>query len=188
VERLRHSVGKSWLLTAAASLVGVAALVAAGCGGGSGEAADERVAALEQQVSNLKGDANYWQQLTRLMKPVELSSMTDHRAYMLPSGYLLALHFDNMDLDKAENLNWVALGVPGTFCKKDQQRAESEFGPGVTHFHDLAADTHGGKPGAKGVWFVHVAVRDFTSPMSEGPVEGGKPDSGFMPTPAPTCA
>ena len=114
--------------------------------------------------------------------------MTDHRAYMLPSGYLLALHFDNMDLDKAENLNWVALGVPGTFCKKDQQRAEQEFGPGFTHFHDLKADTHGGKPGAKGVWFVHVGVRDFGSPMSEGPVSGGEIDSGFMPTRAPACA
>lgn len=166
----------------------VVSLFAAGCGGDEGGASEADAADLRAQLADAEQDSRYWQQLTSLMEPVELKSMTDHRAYMLPSGYLLALHFDNMDLDQAENLNWVALGVPGTFCKKDQQRAETEFGPGVTHFHDLEADTHGGKPGADGVWFVHVAVRDFTSPMSEGPVEGGKPDSGFMPTPAPTCA
>jgi hypothetical protein len=171
-----------------APLVVAIALLASACGGDEGGASEAEAADLRAQLADARHDSRYWQQLTSLMEPVELKSMTDHRAYMLPSGYLLALHFDNMDLDKAENLNWVALGVPGTFCKKDQQRAESEFGPGVTHFHDLEADTHGGKPGAEGVWFVHVAVRDFTSPMSEGPVEGGKPDSGFMPTPAPTCA
>lgn len=166
----------------------VVALVAVGCGGDEGGASEAEAADLRAQLADASQDSRYWQQLTNLMEPVELKSMTDHRAYMLPSGYLLALHFDNMDLDQAENLNWLALGVPGTFCKKDQDRVEQEYGPGVTHFHDLEADTHGGKPGANGVWFVHVAVRDFTSPMSEGPVEGGKPDSGFMPTPAPTCA
>jgi hypothetical protein len=93
-----------------------------------------------------------------------------------------------MDLAQAENLNWVALGVPGTFCKRDQQRVEREFGSGFTHFHDLEADTHGGKPGARGVWFVHVGVRDLESPMSTGPVTGGEIDGGFMPTPAPDCA
>ncbi|MGH3032540.1 MAG: hypothetical protein ACRDNE_17595 [Gaiellaceae bacterium] len=113
--------------------------------------------------------------------------MTDHRAYMLPSGYLLALHFDDLELAQAKNLNWVALGVPGTFCKADQQRVEREFGSGFIHFHDLEADTHGGEPGAKGVWFVHVGVRDFESPMSTGPVTGGEVDDGFMPTPPPNC-
>ena len=168
-----------------ARLVGavlVVGLAAAGCGG-----SDDRAASDNQQVAfQVERDARYWQQLTNLFEPVELASMTDHRAYMLPSGYLLALHFDDMDLQQAENLNWVALGVPGRFCAKDQARVEDESGPGFTHFHDLEADTHDGEPGAKGVWFVHSGVRDFESPMSEGPVTKGI-DDGFMPTPAPAC-
>jgi hypothetical protein len=175
-------------LFAFAPLVVAVSLAATGCGGDEGGASEAEAADLRAQLADARQDSRYWQQLTNLMEPVELQSMTDHRAYMLPSGYLLALHFDNMDLEQAENLNWVALGVPGTFCKTDHRRVEEEFGPGVTHFHDLEADTHGGKPGAEGVWFVHVAVRDFTSPMSEGPVEGGKPDAGFMPTAPPACA
>jgi hypothetical protein len=179
----RH--GSLWTLVA---VVVAASLLATACGGTGGGASEEEVDELRASLASAREDSKYWRQLTGLMKPVELSSMTDHRAYMLPSGYLLALHFDNLDLDEAQNLNWVALGVPGTFCKKDQQRVEAEFGPGFTHFHDLEADTHGGKPGANGVWFVHVGVRDFESPMSEGPVHGGKIDSGFMRTPAPRCA
>ena len=177
---------RPWLI---ALLTVAVALVAAGCGGSDDEAAatEGEVAKLRTELAGAKQDVKYWRQLTNLLEPVELKSMTDHRAYMLPSGYLLALHFDNMDLEKAKNLNWVALGVPGRFCGKDQQRVESDFGPGFTHFHDLKADTHGGKPGAKGVWFVHVGVRDFESPMSEGPVSGREIDRGFMPTPAPRC-
>jgi hypothetical protein len=169
------------------ALVLVIVLAAAGCGGSDDETVaggDQESAAAES--SELRQDARYWQQLTSLFEPVELASMTDHRAYMLPSGYLLALHFDDMNLEQAKNLNWVALGVPGRFCEKDQARVEAEFGPGFTHFHDLEADTHGGKPGAEGVWFVHSGVRDFESPMSEGPVTKGI-DDGFMPTPAPNC-
>ncbi len=169
-------------------VVVAAALLATACGGDGGDASDAEAADLRAELTDARQDAQYWQQLTSLFEPVELKSMTDHRAYMLPSGYLLALHFDDMDLEKAENLNWVALGVPGTFCKKDHARVEQEFGRGFTHFHDLEADTHGGKAGAEGVWFVHVGVRDFESPMSEGPVSGGEIDSGFMPTPAPNCA
>lgn len=106
---------------------------------------------------------------------------------MLPSGVVLALHLDNMDLAKAENLNWVALGIPGKFCKSDQERIEKEYGAGkgiFTHFHDLKNDVHGGRPGAEGVWFVHVAVREFEAPW--GNVQSG-PDTKFMPTPAPSC-
>jgi hypothetical protein len=33
---------------------------------------------------------------------------------------------------------------------------------------------HAGKPGVKGVWFVHVGARDFTSPF--GKIEAGKVD------------
>jgi hypothetical protein len=156
-----------------------AALAVTGCGGSD----EESVA--PDELSALRQDARYWKQLTSLFEPVEATSMSDHRAYMLPSGYLLALHFDNLDLEQARNLNWVALGVPGRFCKSDQARVEKKFGPGFTHFHDLAADTHGGKPGAKGVWFVHSAVRGFEAPW--GQVAQGV-DSKFMPTAAPNCA
>jgi hypothetical protein len=170
------------------ALVLVIVLAAAGCGGSDDETAASRdPESGAADSSELRQDARYWQQLTSLFEPVELPSMTDHRAYMLPSGYLLALHFDDMDLEQAKNLNWVALGVPGRFCKKDQARVEAEFGQGFTHFHDLEADTHGGEPGAEGVWFVHSGVRDFESPMSEEPVTKGI-DNGFMPTPAPACS
>lgn len=41
---------------------------------------------------------------------------------------------------------------------------------------DLEPDVHGGTPGAKGVWFVHVGARSFTSPF--GKVRPGKVDLG----------
>lgn len=169
-------------LTLGGALLLVVALLAAGCGG-SGN--DEEVASLRAQLSKVEQDATYWQQLTSLLQPVELTSMTDHRAYMLPNGHLIALHFDNLDLDKAKNLNWVALGIPGRFCRDDQQRVEREYGSGFTHFHDLTNDTHGGKPGAEGVWFVHVAVRDLQAPWGE--VSQGT-DANFMPSDPPACA
>lgn len=130
--------------------------------------------------------ARYWQQLTDLLMPVEMASMTDHRAYMLPGGMVIALHFDSFNLAEAQNLNWVAVGLPGEFCKADQERVEAANGTGFTHFHDMMNDVHGGAPGAKGVWFVHTAVRAFDSPMSGGAVPQGV-DMKFMPTPAPTC-
>ncbi len=129
-------------------------------------------------------DAKYWHQLAGLMQPVEMPSMTDHRAYMLPGGMVVATHFDNMDLAKAENLNWVAVGFPGKFCKSDQARLEAEYGKGFTHFHSMKNDTHGGEQGEEGVWFVHVAVREFEAPW--GNVTPGV-DQGFMPTEAPDC-
>ena len=147
-------------------------------------AKDQEIASLKAQVAELQISAKFWQQLTAVMTPVEMASMTDHRAVMLPSGVVLATHFDNMDLSQAENLNWVALGLPGKFCKSDQERVEKEFGTGFTHFHDLKNDTHGGQPGAEGVWFVHVAVRNFEAPW--GAVSPGI-DQNFMVTPAPEC-
>ncbi len=130
-------------------------------------------------------DAKYWRQLTSVIKPVDMKSMSDHRAFMTPDGMVVALHFDNMDLNKAENLNWVAVGVPGKFAKAEQVRVERDFGKGFTHFHDMKNDIHGGQPGAEGVWFKHIAVRDFESPMSGGKVVQGV-DSKFMPTPPTT--
>jgi hypothetical protein len=159
-----------------------AALIAVGALGGA------TVSSLDSSRAHAQsGDAaRYWDQLLALMPPVTMPTMTDHRAYMLPTGVVMALHFDNMDLSRAENLNWLALGIPGTFCASDQQRVEAAYGAGFTHFHDMVNDIHGGAPGASGVWFVHSAVREFNSPMSGGPVKPGI-DMNFMPTPAPNC-
>lgn len=150
-----------------------AAIVAGGFAFGGGN---------REEKARLQTDATFWRQLTALMTPVEMPLMTDHRAYMLPSGLIVALHFDNMDLDKAENLNWVAVGIPGRYWKADQQRIEAQYGKGFVHFHDLKNDTHGGQPGAEGVWFVHIAVREFDAPW--GRVKPGI-DQNFMVTPAP---
>ncbi len=117
-----------------------------------------------------------------------MPAMKDHRAFMLPNGRVFAFHHDNLNLERAEHVNWFAFGVPGRFCKEDQERIDREFGKGegvFTHFHDMKADTHGGQKGAEGVWFVHSAVREFESPA--GPVKLG-PDKTFMPTPPPTCS
>ncbi len=148
---------------------------------GSGQSA---VAAPQHDTpAALRQYATYWQQLTSVLKPAPaaLASMQDHRVYALPGGAIIGLHFDNMNLAKAKNLNWVVFGVPGVFTKADQQRVKRQYGAGFTHFHDLTADTHGGTPGAKGAWFVHVGARNFTSPF--GNVRSGAIDTRFMPTP-----
>jgi hypothetical protein len=133
-----------------------------------------------------KRDAQFWQQLVqnfRSGKSMGINSMADHELLMLPGGLVLALHFDNMNLAKAKNLNWIAVAVPGVFTRADQRRVNRLYGPGFTHFHDFEADVHAGKPGAKGVWFVHVGARNFTSPF--GKVRAGKVDLNFMPTKPP---
>lgn len=169
------------LLGIAAIALGTAACAQA-APGQQDSGKDREIVELKQQVAKLQKDSTYWTQLTSTLKPVEMKSMTDHRAFMLPSGGLIALHFDNMDLSKAQNLNWVAMGVPGKFTKAEQERVEQQLGKGFTHFHDMKNDTHGGQPGAEGVWFIHTAVRDFESPMSGGAVKAGI-DNKFMPTP-----
>ena len=143
---------------------------------------EREIADLEAQLGRLQTDAGYWRQLTALLAPVEMPLMTDHRAYMLPGGLVVALHFDDMDLEAATNLNWLAIGIPGTYWKSDQERVEAQFGKGFVHFHDMKNDIHGGEPGAEGVWFVHIAVREFGAPW--GPVKPGV-DHNFMITPAP---
>ncbi len=149
----------------------------------------ETVAAKDQEITNLRDqlaatqqDAKYWTQLTSVFMQVDLPSMSDHEVFMTPGGLMLALHYDNMDISQAQNLNWVAIGVPGIFTKADQDRIEKLYGKGFTHFHDLMADTHGGPPGVEGVWFVHIAVREFDAPW--GHLQPGL-DSNFMPTPPP---
>jgi hypothetical protein len=145
-------------------------------------AKNQEIADLRSQIMKLETDAKFWSQLTAILTPVKMPLMTDHRAYMLPSGLVVALHFDNMDLEKAQNLNWVAIGIPGRYWKADQQRVEALYGKGFGHFHDMKNDAHGGEPGAEGVWFVHIAVREFDAPW--GKVKPGI-DHNFMITPAP---
>jgi hypothetical protein len=105
-----------WMLGVMA-VASIFALAACSSGISQEEAAakDRQIADLQAQVPQLQGqvgglqqDSKYWTQLTAFLPPVEMPSMSDHRAYMLPSGMVVALHFDNMDLSKAENLNWVA--------------------------------------------------------------------------------
>lgn len=141
------------------------------------------IAALRAQLANAERDAQFWRQLTSAFTPgkrLGLNAMSDHLMLRTPGGPVLALHFDNMNLDKAENLNWVAYALPGRFTRADQARLNRTYGPGFTHFHDLKADTHGGKLGTKGVWWVHIGTRNFQSPF--GRVRAGKVDPNFMPT------
>lgn len=177
---------KSWIIGGMFALASLGLLFTLGaCQGISKEEAaakDRQIQELQTQLARSQKDTKLWTQLVGLFMPVDLRSMTDHRAYMLPTGVVLALHFDNLKLDQAENLNWVAIGMPGKFSKQDQERINKQFGPGFTHFHDLKADTHGGPPGTEGVWFMHVAVREFDAPW--GRVKPGV-DLKFMPTPAP---
>src|ERR671919_2706041 len=145
-----------------------------------------KIAALETQLASAQRDARFWRQLTSAFTPgkkLGINSMADHTLLRTPGGPVLALHFDNMNLAKAKNLNWVAFAVPGVFTRADQRRVNRLYGPGFTHFHDFEADVHAGKPGAKGVWFVHVGARNFTSPF--GKVRAGKVDLNFMPTKPP---
>lgn len=181
---------KKWLLGGAlAPLVVGLALGAAFLGGNGATAASANspeIDALRAKIATLQQDATFYKELSSVFKPAgaapfNLRSMSDHRLYVLPSGIIIGLHFDNPNLAKAKNVNWVVFGVPGVFTKADQARVAKQYGAGFTHFHDLKADTHGGKPGAKGAWFVHIGVRDFTSPF--GKVTTGAIDSRFMPTP-----
>jgi hypothetical protein len=146
----------------------------------------QRLAVLQSQLANAQRDAKFWQQLTAAFTPAQklgLNSMADHLMLRTPGGPVLALHFDNMNLERAKNLNWVAFAIPGRFTRADQARVNRLYGPGFTHFHDLKTDAHGGKLGTKGVWFVHIGTRNFQSPF--GRVRVGKVDLNFMPTRPP---
>lgn len=143
-------------------------------------------AKLQRQLALAERDAHFWQQLTSAFVPAKklgLNAMADHLVLRTPGGPVLALHFDNMNLAKAKNLNWVAYALPGVFTRGDQARLNRLYGPGFTHFHDLKTDIHGGKFGVRGVWFVHIGTRDFTSPF--GRVQVGRVDKNFMPTKPP---
>jgi hypothetical protein len=140
----------------------------------------------EAGTSSTERDARFWRQLTSAFVPgkaLGINSMADHSLLRTPGGPVLALHFDKPNLAKASNLNWVAFALPGRFTRADRARVNRLYGPGFTHFHSFEADSHGGKPGAKGVWFVHIGTRNFTSPF--GRVQVGKVDRNFMPTRPP---
>ncbi len=152
---------------------------------GTGSSTQE-VAALKAQLASAERDARFWRQLNSAFVPAKrmgLNSMADHVVLRTPGGPVLALHFDNMNLDKAQNLNWVAYALPGSFTRADQARLNRLYGPGFTHFHSFKTDAHGGKLGTRGVWFVHIGTRNFRSPF--GQVRSGKVDRNFMPTKPP---
>lgn len=189
-DTVRARPGRKSLVTLLVALV-TAGLVGAAVFGSSGEAAPasaqaQKIAALEARLAASELDATFWQQLVQSFKPaksMKLNSMADHQVLVLPSGLVLGLHFDNMNLAKAKNLNWIAVGFPGVFTQADKARVNRLYGPGINHFHDLKTDVHGGKPGAKGVWFAHIGARSFTSPF--GKVVPGAIDARFMPTAPP---
>jgi hypothetical protein len=172
---------------ALAGLVTTAALLALTTRSQAGTASSaQEVAALEAQLASSERDARFWRQLTSAFVPgkrLGLSSMSDHVILRTPGGPVLALHFDNMNLEKARNLNWVAYALPGRFTRADQGRLNRLYGPGFTHFHSFKNDAHGGPAGANGVWFVHIGTRNFRSPF--GQVRVGKVDQTFMPTKPP---
>ena len=175
-----------WLLATLVAGLALGAVLFGGRGSvaNAAPAQTRGLTALEAKLGQAQQDARFWTQLTTVLKPApaHLRSMQDHRLYMLPSGIVLGLHFDNMNLAKAKNLNWIVFGVPGVFTKADQQRVTQQFGPGFVHFHDFANDVHGGKPGARGFWFVHIGARNFTS-MLGAKVKAGVIDPLMMPTP-----
>ncbi len=142
--------------------------------------------ALRARLTVAERDAKFWQQLVQNFRPatsLKLNSMSDHRVLALPSGLVLALHFDSMNLANAKNLNWIAVGIPGIFTQADKARVNRLYGPGINHFHDLKTDVHGGKRGVSGIWFLHIGARTFTSPF--GKVAPGRVDPNFMPTAPP---
>lgn len=179
------------LVVALVTFVVTGAIAAAIFGSSRGEAASSNaqareIAALQARLAAGEQDAKFWQQLVRNFTPaksLKLNSMADHQVLALPSGLVLALHFDSMNLDKAQNLNWIAVGIPGVFTQADKARVNRLYGPGLNHFHDLKTDVHGGKRGVKGVWFAHIGARAFTSPF--GRVVPGEVDASFMPTAPP---
>ena len=172
------------LATALAAFGTAVALFALTSQSNAGSASSTKeLAALKAQLASAERDAKFWRQLSSAFVPAKrlgLNSMADHVMLRTPGGRVLALHFDNMNLAKARNLNWVAYALPGRFSRADQARLNRLYGPGFTHFHDLKTDAHGGKPGTKGVWFVHIGTRNFRSPF--GQVRAGKVDPNFMPT------
>ena len=171
---------------ALAAVATVAAILALTTRSEASTVSTQEVSTLERRLANAERDARFWRQLTSAFVPgkrLGLNSMADHVILRTPGGPVLALHFDNMNLDKARNLNWVAYALPGRFTRADQARLNRLYGPGFTHFHSFKNDAHGGPAGTSGVWFVHIGTRNFRSPF--GQVRSGRVDRNFMPTKPP---
>ena len=106
-------------------------------------------------------------------------------------GEFVFLHFDK-PIGQAAKVWYTGNGVPGKFCKEDQNEVEKKYGDGFTHFHKKKVnkdgatpeDGHGGLGGEEGFWFRHVALAEFDMPW--GQVLPGV-DYNFMPTPPPEC-
>ena len=117
-------------------------------------------------------------------------AFNNHRYMELDDGTLLFIHFDSA-IGEEEGLIYIGQAVPGVFCDSDQDRANSQFGDGFTHFHTTitpgateASAGHGGVANADGYWFRHIAVDNFDRPW--GRVSPGI-DHNFMPTAPPSC-
>ena len=125
-EAVRSQFGRRSMVGFIVALVAAGLLVAAvfGSTGGAatpGNAEAQQVAALNARLAGAEQNAKFWQQLVQNFKPaksLELNSMADHQVLVLPSGLVLALHFDSMNLAKAKNLNWVAVGIPARVIKR----------------------------------------------------------------------
>ena len=113
-------------------------------------------------------------------------ALPDHKWAAMGDGSYLFLHF-NKDVNKADDLLYYGLALPGKFCKEDQD----QLPPGFVHFHQAKCaekdeeKCHGGKGGEDGFWLMHVAAKEMDMPW--GHVKPGV-DLKFMPTPAPSCA
>ncbi len=125
-------------------------------------------------------------------------AMPDHLIKELSDGTGIFFHF-NKPVGQESMILWMGSMVPGRFCKADQERVQSTYGPGFVHFHQQRIPGndpmagHGGKGGEDGYWFRHIAVTNVArgdmmagTGVPWGPVAPGI-DLNFMPTLAPDC-
>ncbi|MBW3582665.1 MAG: hypothetical protein KY455_06155 [Euryarchaeota archaeon] len=107
-----------------------------------------------------------------------------HELKWVSEETFIGTHWNNDDPSRATEMNWIVVGVRGSFCD-DARPASAEH---WRHFHSHDAPTygegHGGDPGEGGYWLLHAGVRDFEAPW--GDVSPGV-DTKFMHTPSPSC-
>ena len=146
----------------------------------------KEVDSLKSEVGMYKPKAQFWDQVLAAYtaQPYD-PAKPDHKWLDLGDGTYLFMQFDKA-VDQADELMYVGIGLPGMFCKEDQE----QLPPSFTHFHQSKCasqnieECHGGKGGDEGYWLMHVAVKDLAMPWGE--VKAGV-DTKFMPTAAPTC-
>lgn len=112
------------------------------------------------------------------------SPWPEHRLLWVSEDTFIGTHWNHADPLQATELNWLAVGIIGTFCDATRPGDADHW----RHFHSHDAHEygagHGGDAGETGYWTLHAAVRDFEAPWGE--VTPGV-DSGFMHTRAPDC-